>query len=148
MSVCVTDILVCFFRKYKWKNGCVKRLHTGTGPTLSGDVIGYTGVVLWNVIAHIADIWLIIWALWQEQVSHCKSETHTCSYRRAYPAGWLTKCSHCVSASLQQWIRGAAAILFSNKHSVALNQQHWKRNILHGFCLFTVAALVIIRFVS
>lgn len=27
-----------------------------TGPTLPGDVVGDTGVVLGNVIAHIADI--------------------------------------------------------------------------------------------
>jgi len=38
------------------------------GPTLSGDVISHTGVVLWNVIAHIADIWLIVWALRGEKV--------------------------------------------------------------------------------
>lgn len=51
------------------------------GPTLSGDVIGHAGVVLWNVIAHIADIWLIVWALWGEQVqsgvSQCEYNTNS-----------------------------------------------------------------------
>lgn len=45
----------------------------GIGPTLSGDVISHAGVVLGNVIAHIADVRLIIRALQEAEVQSGES---------------------------------------------------------------------------
>lgn len=118
-----------------WNHWCFEgaKSGAGTGLTLSGDVISHTGVVFWNVIAHIADIWLIIWALWGEQVqsrvSQCSSVWHKLSLSLASSVclslsssltqehtavcQWLPNCSSpLLSVPLQNWKQDTAACLY------------------------------------
>lgn len=118
-------------------------------PTLSGDVISHAGVVLWNVIAHIADIWLIVWALWGEQVqsgvSQCSrvqhklwSESHTHSYCSLPVANKLQQSSAiCPTAVIIRWDTAAFSYFIYSKHNEAIDAA--KEEHIVAMCSITVA---------